>query len=580
VIDGSRILDQTFIAHTGLLIYSAGNEVRGISVRNFDWNGITLQYADATNNTIAGCWLGLDDTGAGAAGNDLQGILIWQGASRNTIGGTNALDRNVLSGNKQYGIFITDPGTSGNVLLGNYIGTDADGVLAVPNESGGAILVNGASLNLVGGVEPSSRNIISGNTNFGLWIGDPGTTGNIVRGNYMGLAANGVEALPNTFAGMYLLDGTRSNTVSGNVISGQPSEGLRIQGLGTSHNVVRGNYFGTDSTGMSALPNGFAGLTIFGGATSNLIGGTAAADRNLLSGNGSYGMVIGDPGTSDNDVIGNWIGVDETGTGALPNGFANLALWNGASGNNIGGADAGEGNLIAHAWLGVVLYDNATTNNSIRGNAIFGHGSLGIDLGGDGVTTNHVGELSGPNSLQNYPVLTNASVSGLTTTVSGTLSSTPNRAFWIDIYRNPVLDPSGHGEGEFYLGSVAANTDTFGSGSFSLSISGDLSGQVVSATATDQTTGDTSEFSPALQALVAPAPTVFSGPFSLTSTGFLAQVALTPGQSYRIQMATNLTSGQIEWMDLTNFNATQTPFIFLDPFATNYPSRFYRVVSP
>src|ERR1019366_1760478 len=99
VVDGSQIIPETFTSNSGLLIYSANNQVKNISFQGLNWNGLTLEYADATNNTIAGCWLGLDVTGSNAAPNAHQGILFVQGASHNTIGGTNALARNVISGN-------------------------------------------------------------------------------------------------------------------------------------------------------------------------------------------------------------------------------------------------------------------------------------------------------------------------------------------------------------------------------------------------------------------------------------------------------------------------------------------------
>ena len=76
VVDGSQIIPETFTSDTGLLIYSSSNQMKNISFTGFDWNGLTLVYADATNNTISGCWLGLDSTGTNAAPNAYQGILI------------------------------------------------------------------------------------------------------------------------------------------------------------------------------------------------------------------------------------------------------------------------------------------------------------------------------------------------------------------------------------------------------------------------------------------------------------------------------------------------------------------------
>ena len=135
VVDGSQIIPETFTSTTGLLIYSSSNQVKNISFQGFNWNGLTLEYADATNNTIAGCWLGLDSTGSNASPNAYQGILFGPGASHNIIGGTNALARNVISGNGQYGLWMSDPNTTGNVVLGNYIGPNASGSLPSPMRS-------------------------------------------------------------------------------------------------------------------------------------------------------------------------------------------------------------------------------------------------------------------------------------------------------------------------------------------------------------------------------------------------------------------------------------------------------------
>ena len=176
-VDASQILPETFTSDT-FLIYSASNQIKNISFSGFDWNGLTLIYPDATNNTISGCWFGLDATGTNAAPNAFQGILIAAGASRNIIGGTNALARNVLSGNSQYGVFITDSNTTGNVVLGNYIGTDASGSNAVPNGFSGVFIGNGASGNIVGSTNPAARNVLSGNTQYGVIL-TSNTTGNV-----------------------------------------------------------------------------------------------------------------------------------------------------------------------------------------------------------------------------------------------------------------------------------------------------------------------------------------------------------------------------------------------------------------
>ena len=112
--------------------------MKNVSFQGFNWNGLTLEYADATNNTISGCWLGSGLHRQQRRAERVSGHSDRQpGASRNTIGGTNALARNVISGNSQYGLCISDTNTTGNVVLGNYIGTDASGSFAVSNALGG-----------------------------------------------------------------------------------------------------------------------------------------------------------------------------------------------------------------------------------------------------------------------------------------------------------------------------------------------------------------------------------------------------------------------------------------------------------
>ena len=574
-IDGSQIIPQTFTSNTGLLIYESNNQVKNLGFYGFDWNGLTLEYPYASNNTISGCWIGLDPTGTNPAPNAFQGILIDQGASGNTIGGSNVLTRNVLSGNSEYGLYLTDSNTAGNFVLGNYIGTDAGGVQPVPNNFGGLIINNGSRNNTVGGLTPLARNLISGNTNAGIWITDPGTVSNTIQGNWVGLNAAGTAALPNTFAGMYILNGAQNTLVLSNVFSGQPSEGLRLADPGTSFNWVQGNFFGTDPGGTYAIPNNYAGVTLFNGAASNTVGGVTASARNLISGN-YYGSVLGDPGTTGNVLEGNFIGVDVTGGNALANGFAGVSLQNGATGNFVG-----EGNTIAgNGGPGVVIYNATTTNNAVRANSIYGNGSLGIDLAGDGVTPNHTGFLAGPNNFQNYPVLTNAYGYTTTTIVRGFLKSDPSTTFVLDFYRNTAPDPSSYGQGQVYLDKETVRTDASGNAFFSYTnAAGNFSGQYFVATATSAG-GDTSEFSADLLATNVPAPSAhFVGPFQSRANGFFLSLALQTNFSYRLQAATNLAT-PVAWMDLTNITATNSVFNFLDRSATNFATRFYRVISP
>ena len=133
--------------------------------------------------------------------------------------------------------------------------------------------------------------------------------------------------------------------------------------------MVQGNFIGTDLTGTNGVPNGFAGLTIYAGASSIFIGGTGASARNIISGNQQYGMYVSDPGTDNNFVLGNFIGPDVTGTKTIGDGGFGIGIRNGASGNFIGGTAAGAGNLISGNpgfSYGIAL--GGVSGNVVRGN--------------------------------------------------------------------------------------------------------------------------------------------------------------------------------------------------------------------
>ncbi|MGI8808773.1 MAG: hypothetical protein ACR2KK_13195 [Acidimicrobiales bacterium] len=229
---------------------------------------------------------------------------------------------------------------------------------------------------------------------------------------------------------------------------------------------------------------------------STTVGGTAPGARNFVAGNTQYGLILSSPGVTGNVIQGNNIGLLPTGA-AGPNGAGGVILANGANGNQIGGTAVGAGNRISrNNGAGVAVADAATTGNSIRGNAFSSNAGLGIDLWPGGVTPNDAGDGdTGPNRLQNYPVLTSA-VNGTSTVVRGSLASAPNTTFRIEFFSSPGADPTLYGEGANYLGATSATTNAAGNTAvFALTAPATVpAGQVVTATATDPA-GNTSEFS-------------------------------------------------------------------------------------
>jgi CSLREA domain-containing protein len=428
-------------------------------------------------------------------GNHISGVAIANGATDNLVGGTVAGAGNLISGNGSDAVSIAGPGTNGNRLEGNFIGTDASGSYALPNISVGVWIGNGASNNIIGGTKPQAGNVISGNIGDGISINDAETTGNEIRRNYIGTDASGNEAIGNLYNGVVLVNGTNNNLIAKNLISGNGGDGVAIYDPGTSNNTVQANRIGTDVTGMFALGNTYRGIVVASGASGNFIRG------NLISANGAAGIRLSDDGTEGNKVQGNLIGTDITGIGSLGNAYIGIRITDGAANNLIGGDAPDEGNTIAfNAFDGITLNSAAGSGNSLLANSIFSNGGLGIDLNEDGVTLNDPGDSdSGPNGLQNYPVLNSLIKSHGSPTVFGSLDSKPNAAYHIEFFSEATCDESGYGEGDQYLGSIEVRTGPAGFATFNFALPKNFSlSACVTATATDSY-GSTSEFSMCIQ---------------------------------------------------------------------------------
>ena len=388
--------------------------------------------------------------------------------------------------------------SASNLVAGNLIGTNAAGTAASGNDSQG-IRIDSGSSNLVGGITPEARNVISGN-NEGMEIRGV-CDSNMVQGNFIGTNAAGTAAVGNISNGVRITNGPTKTTVGGttaaarNVISGNGEDGVNIEAP-TSGNVVQGNFIGTDVTGTLDLGNASNGVRIT--AQDNTIGGTTAAARNVISGNDENGLGI-NSGASGNLVQGNFIGTDVNGTAALGNSSAGVYIFS-ASDNTIGGSVSGESDTIAFNGAGGVVV-NGGTGNSILSNSIFANVGLGIDLGDDGVTPNDTGDGdSGSNNLQNFPVLTALTTANGSTTIEGTLNGAANTTFRVEFFASPAADPAGNGEGQIFLGSKDVPADSDGNATFSavLPLLSPAGQTAITASATDPG-NNTSEFSPVLQ---------------------------------------------------------------------------------
>ncbi len=526
---------------------SAGSTIRFIIFDSAPGSGIVVNSA---NNTIAGNWVGLDSMGTGAAGPNATGISMsavgpTQSISNNVIGGAAPADRNIIAGNTSRQILIGrfDSGGFGAgsniVVQNNYIGTNKNGTAGFAGTGQGIgtfdvqnTTIGGASGSL-GGSCSGVCNLISGSSN-GVGIAMQGTTssGNLIQGNFFGTSVTGTTALPNGQGSN--IDISQSNTVTiggtaagtGNLISGEAVQGvgILIDGGVVGPVNIQGNFIGTTTTGNAVLGNGGAGIHIVGSTNIN-IGGTTAAARNVIGGNGN-GFSPKGPGISVEGnapfstgtavIQGNNIGIGADGITNIGNIGDGIDFTSNATGSTVGASTSGGlgGNIIAFNGAGRtngagVGAQNSSTGNKILSNSIFSNtGSttgIGIDLSAtaqatDGPTGNDVNDGdTGGNNLQNFPLLTSASSTGSSITITGTLNSIASTTFTIEFFQN-----SAGTQARTYIGSTTTATNGANNASFNTTLAAVVSAGVnITATATDPS-GNTSEVSAAFPATATP----------------------------------------------------------------------------
>lgn len=467
-------------------------------------------FIQSNSNVVAGNVIGLNASGSAAIPN-FNGVWIENGTS-NRIGSSAfsaspASERNIISGNTNVGVSLTSTG-SNNTISGNFIGVNQGGTAALPNLIG--VLLDNVNQTLVGGTFTGAGNVVSGNTQHGVLISGSGATGNLLQGNIVGLSASGAQAIPNGMHGLVIRNGASGNRIGAfgdnnatleplrrNVFSGNNGRGIVIRDSSSQLNRVLGNFIGTDTSGLVAIGNAMAGVQISSSATNTI--GSSGSGRNVISGQSSatsgFGVEITGADASGNIVRNNLIGLGADGTTRVPNAAGGVSISGGASFNQIGGTGDNQGNTIHVSGAdGVRVVDAPSLANSILRNSIFDSAGLGIDLADDGVTPNGpAGSVrNGPNTLQNYPVISDVSTSGV---VTMSLESEGNQTFRIEVFSSPTVDPTGFGEGLRFLGARTVATDSTGrTGVFTQSVALQPGERFITATATKLAPGSEAGF--------------------------------------------------------------------------------------
>ncbi|MBC7929612.1 MAG: PD40 domain-containing protein, partial [Rubrivivax sp.] len=508
-----------------------GFNVTGAPEANVKGNGVNIADGDATPTTTDHTDFGSTSLTGGTVSrtftveNTGTGALALSGTPKVLIGGTHAADftvtaepaSSVAGGGTSVFTIQFDPSAAGTrtatVSIAN---SDCDenpynfsiqgatnlSVTNTNDTGAGSLRQAITDSNNTAGVQTIEFQIGTGAQTIALLSGLPAISQPVIIDGTTqpGFAGTPLIELNGTSAGAaggFLLN-AGSSTVRALIINRFAGSGIVIQTGGG--NTVTGCYIGTNAAGTAALVNNQNGIFI--SSANNTIGGTTAAARNLISGNGSIGININGSGATGNTVQGNLIGTDVTGTSALANTINGIQLINSAANNTIGGTTAGAANTIAfNGQDGVQIAGNAGTGNRVSANSIHSNGTsalhLGIDIQSDGVTANDAGDPDiGGNNLQNFPVLTSVASSGGNTTIQGTLNSTAGTQFNIEFFSNPTCDASGSGEGKLFLGSTSVTTDGSGNAGINTTLNGVslAMGEFVTATAIDPA-NNTSEFS-------------------------------------------------------------------------------------
>jgi hypothetical protein len=485
-IDNSAVADDV-----GLTLAAGASVVRGLSITGATFSGISI-FGEG-GNIVEANFIGVDPSGRTVKANGGDGVTVTS-SSVNVIGGTVAAARNVISGNDVLGIGIEDD-SDGNVVAGNYIGVDATGARSAPNGSDGVFLETAPSTT-VGGTSAGSRNVISGNGALGVGIFGAGSPGAVVQGNYIGIDATGVVAIPNGGDGVLVEeapDALVGGTAPGarNVLSGNGLDGVTVLGAGATDAILQGNAIGTNAAETAAVPNGGNGVYLQG-PRRTIVGGAAPGAGNVVSGNAALGVALFE-GASGTRIMGNRIGL---GAGDVPIGNAYDGVYiESSNGNVTGGLGPGEGNTIAYnGAAGVIVFSGV--QNTVLANSFFENAWIGIDIDVPGIDGNDAGDVdTGGNTVLNKPVFSGVRADATTTTVRGVYRSAPGSTYTLQFYSSSECDPFGVGEGESFIASADVVTDGAGDAQFEIVLPVVVAfGSVVTATATD-TSGNTSEFS-------------------------------------------------------------------------------------
>jgi len=261
---------------------------------------------------------------------------------------------------EQYGLVAMGASASDNGFFGNWLGMDQSGVAAAPNALGGIGVLGGAAEARVGASCVDCGNRMAGNsvparTGHGLVVGGVGSSTARIVNNSFGIGADGA-ALPNDDGILIVDEGQASiggvGANEGNVISGNRVAGIELSDAGDGSTRIEGNWIGLSQSGAGAIGND-VGVFIHGDTAQVILGGPSSGARNVISGN-RVGVAV-EQGAGDIAIEGNWIGLDAGGSTVVANTEDGVSIVAAADDVMIGGDTATQGNYIVGSANGIVV---------------------------------------------------------------------------------------------------------------------------------------------------------------------------------------------------------------------------------
>ena len=397
-------IDGTGATGEPCLQVDAGNDdflvmsIEGLAINRCPVGAIHVGL-NGSGAVITGNYIGTDPSGTSVPGPQGFGVRVVN-TSHVAIGGTHPFTRNLISGHTVAAV-VTDTAPFMGIQ-GNLIGTNAAGTAAAEEDSfGDGLFLDVAAFAVVGGSDPSARNVISGIGNRAIVVSNADNTITI-DGNFIGTDVTGTQVIGGG-VGIEVIDA--SPLIRGNVIAGLGAVAIRLE---HSASTIQGNFIGTDTTATRSLGN-VGGIYVQEENDDVTIGGTAPGEGNVIAHNGRRLIsFIGGVHVRNNrtEIRGN--------------------------------------RIFDNRYMGIDL--------------------LGGRSGGT-VTINDPGDLDGgPNANQNFPIITNVEVTSGGTDVSGYLDSTPSTSFDIDFFAGPSCSifPTGFLQGERYISSLTLVTNASG----------------------------------------------------------------------------------------------------------------------